>query len=95
MPRRPPGPGTQNATAGNQGGQTVPGVFPKRTRPYLAGVIIRKYGLAADVTPAMVAEVDAACGIPNPRESKLCLKNAWHACRTLHESRAACTKERQ
>ncbi len=69
--------------SGQTGRPDAPCVRPARTRPYLAGVIIRKYGLAAGVTPAMVAEVDAACGIPNPRESKFCLKNSWHACRAL------------
>lgn len=59
----------------------VPGVRPTRTRPYLAGRIIQKYGLAAGVTPAMVAELDAAYGKPNPTESQFVLKNAWHACR--------------
>jgi hypothetical protein len=60
---------------------TVPGVRPVRTRPYLAGVIIAKYGLAAGVTGAMVAELDEAYGKPNPTESQFCLKNAWHAVR--------------
>ncbi len=45
---------------------TVPGVRPTRTRPYLAGTIITKYGLAAGVTDAMVAELDEEYGKPNP-----------------------------
>ena len=60
---------------------TVPGVRPMRTRPYLAGTIIAKYGLAAGVTDAMVAELDETYGKPNPTESKFCLKNAFHAAR--------------
>ncbi|WP_442510559.1 hypothetical protein SH528x_002184 [Novipirellula sp. SH528] len=61
----------------------VPGVRAMRTRPYLAGVIIQRHGLAAGVTGAMVAELDAAYGKPNPTESQFCLKNAWHACRAF------------
>lgn len=63
--------------------QTAPGVRPMRTRPYLAGVIIARHGLASGVTPAMVAELDEAYGKPNPTESQFCLKNAWHACRAF------------
>lgn len=70
-------------TAAKQAPETVPGVRPMRSRPYYAGVVIKKYGLAAGVTPAMVAEVDAAYGEPNPRESQFCLRNAWHACRAF------------
>ena len=76
-----PQPAPENATAGNSGGPAVAGVRPMRTRPYLAGVIIAKHGLAAGVTDAMVAELDAAYGKPNPRESQFCLKNAHHAAR--------------
>lgn len=59
----------------------APGVAAKVTRPYLAGQIIQKYGLAAGVTPAMVAELDEAYGKPNPTESAFVLRNAWHSCR--------------
>lgn len=59
----------------------TPGVKPTRTRAYVAGLIIAKYGLAAGVTKAMVAELDRECGYVNPWESKYCLKNAWHAAR--------------
>jgi len=52
-----------------------------RTRPYLAGTIIAKHGLAAGVTDAMVAELDEAYGKPNPTESQFCLKNAFHSAR--------------
>ena len=60
---------------------SVPGVRPTRTRPYLAGKIIAKYGFTAGVTEGMVAELDAAYGKPNPTESQFCLKNAFHAAR--------------
>ncbi len=60
---------------------TVPGVRSIRTRPYLAGTIIAKHGLAIGVTDAMVAELDEAYGKPNPTESQFCLKNAWHTVR--------------
>ena len=63
----------------------VPGVRPMRTRPYLAGKIIARHGLAAGVTDAMVAELDEAYGKPNPTESRWCLKNAWHASRGFSE----------
>ncbi|RYD76614.1 MAG: hypothetical protein EOP84_16645 [Verrucomicrobiaceae bacterium] len=59
----------------------VPGVRPMRSRPYLAGKIIAKYGLAAGVTDAMVAELDEAYGKPNPIESAFRLKDAWHVAR--------------
>ena len=54
----------------------VPGVRPMRTRPYLAGLIIARHGIAAGVTNAMVAELDEAYGKANPTESTWCLKNA-------------------
>ena len=59
----------------------VPGIRAIRTRPYLAGKIIAKHGLAAGVTDAMVAELDEAYGKPNAAESQFCLKNAHHAAR--------------
>ncbi|MBB6431540.1 hypothetical protein [Algisphaera agarilytica] len=59
----------------------APGVQAKVTRPYLAGQIIAKHGLAAGVTPAMVAELNEAYGKPNDVESAFCLKNAHHAIR--------------
>lgn len=57
------------------------GVSYQRTRPYLAGVLIREHGEAAGVTAAMVAELDQRYGDANPRESMFCLRNAWHAIR--------------
>ena len=57
------------------------GVRACPSRPYLAGTIVRRHGLAAGVTPQMIKELDAAYGRPNPRESQFCLKNAWHAVR--------------
>lgn len=57
------------------------GVAFAKTRPYVAGLILRRHGLAAGVTPAMIAEVDAEYGDANPRESSFCLRNAWHAAR--------------
>jgi len=62
-------------------GRTWIGVRESRTRPYLAGVIIARHGLEAGVTDEMVAELDEEYGLPNPRESRFCLKNAWHATR--------------
>lgn len=59
----------------------APGVAAKVTRPYLAGQIIKKHGLAAGVTDAMVAELDAAYGRANPTESRYRLSEAWHVAR--------------
>lgn len=64
----------------------VPGVAPTaKTRAYHAGLVIKKYGHAAGVTTEMVAEVDAAYGKPNPTESEICLRNAWHCIRAWTE----------
>lgn len=52
-----------------------------RSRPYLAGIILKKHGIDSGVTEEMVAELDAAYGKPNPRESKFTLRNAWHCVR--------------
>jgi len=65
---------------------TVPGVRAGNTRAYLAGRIIAKYGLAAGVTDAMVAELDIEYGVPNAVESRARLKNAWHAFRAFTEA---------
>lgn len=60
----------------------TPGVSATaRTRAYYAGLVIKRHGHAAGVTPAMVAEVDAAYGKPNAVESEICLRNAWHVVR--------------
>lgn len=60
----------------------TPGVSANaRTRAYYAGLVIKRHGHAAGVTPAMVAEVDAAYGKPNQVESEICLRNAWHVLR--------------
>ncbi|GAB4143021.1 MAG: hypothetical protein Tsb009_13850 [Planctomycetaceae bacterium] len=60
---------------------TTPGVRAMKTRPYMAGVIIAKHGLAAGVTKEMVEELDKEYGHANPAESLFCLHNAWHAAR--------------
>ena len=57
------------------------GVRKSKTRPYVGGSIIKKYGLDAGITEAMVAEVDSEFGEANPRETKFVLRNAWHAIR--------------
>ena len=61
------------------------GVTHTATRPYYAGVVVRRHGVDAGVTDAMVAEVDQLYGRPNPRESTFCLKNAWHAVRGFND----------
>lgn len=62
----------------------MPGVALLATRPYIAGQIIKRHGLAAGVTDAMVAELDAAYAAgkkPNPTQSKFDLQSAWQATR--------------
>lgn len=59
----------------------VPGVRQTASRPHIAGKIIAKHGLAAGVTPAMVAELNATYGKENDTESWFTLRNAWAAIR--------------
>jgi len=59
----------------------TPGVRAIKTRPYIAGKIVAKYGLDAGVTSAMVEELDKEYGHENPSESMFCLRNAWHSVR--------------
>ena len=63
-----------------------PGIRLVRSRPYLAGIIIRKHGLDAGATEAMVKELDKLYGKPNPTESQFCLKNAHHAIRGAQDA---------
>ena len=65
----------------------IPGVRETRTRPYLAGTLIAKYGPAAGVTEEMVAELDDLYGKVNPVESLFTLRNAWHAVRGFTEKK--------
>lgn len=61
---------------------SIPGVRETRTRPLLAGVVIKKHGgLKAGVTEEMVQELDELYGKENPAESLFTLRNAWHAIR--------------
>ena len=59
----------------------TPGVRATKSRSFYAGQVIARHGLAAGVTDAMVAELDTAYGVPNPRESLFCLRNSWHTVR--------------
>ncbi len=60
------------------------GVSPtQKTRAYYAGVVLGKHGMKVGVTKEMIAEVDAAYSRPNPIESEICLRNAWHAIRAF------------
>lgn len=65
---------------------TLTGVSMAATRPYFAGLVIARHGLAAGVTDEMIAEVDAMYKSPCPRESKFALRNAWHAARGYTEN---------
>lgn len=57
------------------------GVRDSLSRPFVAGAILKKHGLAEGITEEMIAEVDAEYGKANPRETKFTLRNAWHAIR--------------
>jgi hypothetical protein len=68
----------------------MPGVRNTRSRPYLAGIIVKKHAtakgegkldLTCGITDEMVTELDEAYGKPNPVESMFTLRNAWHAIR--------------
>jgi len=74
-------PAKPEAPAKQEKKPTTPGVRAMKTRPYIAGKIIAKHGLAAGVTKEMVVELDAEYGHDNPAESLFCLRNAWHAAR--------------
>ncbi len=52
-----------------------------RSRPFLAGVIIKTAGRTAGITEKMVKELDKLYGTANPRESLFCLRNAHGAIR--------------
>lgn len=64
------------------------GVRNSRSRPYIAGLVIKKYGIEAGATQKMADEIDAAYGKPNPKESMFVLRNAWHAIRGWIEKNA-------
>jgi hypothetical protein len=75
-----------NAAVGNTSPATlkIPGVdMTAKTRAYVAGLIIKRHGLDAGVTPRMVAETDKEYGHANPRQSEFMLKIAWHAARAI------------
>ena len=80
------------AATANPGPPTlrVPGVSANaKTRAYYAGVIVRRHGHDAGVTPAMIAELDVAYGKANAVESEICLRNAWHCVRGYTEAAQA------
>ena len=66
-------------------GERFPGVRMGRTRSFLAGVLIKKYGMNAGVTEDMVEELDELCGKRNPVESRISLRNAWHVIRGFRD----------
>lgn len=83
-PTAAPGSGkttTKAPKAAKEPRETIPGVRNSRSRPYLAGLIIKKHTRDAGITDVMVKELDAAYGKENPAESLFCLRNAWHAIR--------------
>ncbi len=59
----------------------TPGVRKTRTRPFLAGVLIKQHGVKAGVTDEMVTELNEMYGKVNDAESMFTLRNAWHAIR--------------
>lgn len=60
---------------------STPGVRKSKTRPFLAGQIIREVGHDKGVTPEMVATLNERFGKENNTESEFALRNAWHAIR--------------
>jgi hypothetical protein len=72
---------TKKAAPAKAAEPTMPGVRKSRSRPYLAGIIIKKHTREAGITEEMVKELDTAYGKENPNESMFCLRNAWHAIR--------------
>lgn len=69
----------------DDGTAKIPGVRETRTRPFLAGCLIKENGMGAGITDAMVAELDKQYGKTNPAESLFCLRNAWHSIRGYEE----------
>lgn len=59
----------------------LPGVREMRTRPFLAGVVLKKHGLKKGITDEMTNELDDLYGKVNPRESFALLTCAWHIAR--------------
>lgn len=66
----------------------TPGVRETATRPYLAGKVIAKFGLANGITPEMVAELDNMYPKANEAESFGRLRNAWHVIRGFQDASA-------
>jgi hypothetical protein len=56
------------------------GVRDGRTRPYLAGIVLKLH-VGEGVTDDMVKELNAAYGDENETESRFALRNAYHAIR--------------
>ena len=56
-----------------------PGIHSIRNRLFCAGEVIRKHGLKAGCTDAMVKELDKLSGKPNMVASKSQLTLAWHS----------------
>lgn len=59
----------------------IPRVRSTETRPFLAGQIIKEYGLEVGVTDEMIAELDRRYGTNKPRECAHILRHAWHSVR--------------
>lgn len=80
-------PATEATPAPAHAAPKVPGVAVNaKTRYYFAAKIIKKYGLEAGVTDAMIAELDAMYGkAPNVVESSIALRNAHHTLRSAAE----------
>jgi len=66
--------------------QTIPGVRLIKTRPYCAGLVIKKHGMEHGITSEMVEELDTMYGSPNPSGSLITLRIAWNAIRGYNEN---------
>jgi hypothetical protein len=54
-------------------------IRPSTTNPWIAGQILKKYGLGVGITKEMLDEFDAVRGKSNPVEARFVLANSWHA----------------
>jgi hypothetical protein len=61
--------------------ESIPGVRRMWTRGYVAGQIIKKYGLEAGITEELVNEIDQLFGKTNYGQSWSVATAAWHGIR--------------
>lgn len=62
-------------------GPSADGVRFSKSRPYLAGIVVKKLGIESGVTQKHVDELNKAYGKPNDHQSWFVMRNAWHSVR--------------